>query len=89
MLLITETVQKAINDAPEGTISIIFNEGEHFLYNASHALTDEVSVIAGNPKAMHDETHAHLGGHTVTYILTTRNTWFKAYQSLSKVKVAA
>lgn len=88
MILTTETVQSAINDAPDGTISITFNEGEHWLYNASHTLTDKVSVIAGNPKAMHDETHAHLGGHTVTYILTHRNTWFKAYQSLSMVKAA-
>ena len=88
MFLTTETVQQAINDAPEGTISIIFNEGELWMYNASHALTDQVSIIAGNPKSMHDEAHAHLGGHTVTYILTRRNTWFKAYQSLAMVKAA-
>ena len=88
MFLTTETVQAAINDAPEGTISIIFNEGEHWMYNASHSLTDQVSIIAANPKKLHDETHEHLGGHTVSYILTPRNTWFKAYQSLSMVKAA-
>jgi hypothetical protein len=88
MFLTTETVQQAIKDAPEGTISITFNEGELFLYNANHSLTDEVSIIAANPRALHDETHEHLGGHTVTYILTPRNTWFKAYQSLAMVKAA-
>ena len=88
MFLTTETVQSAINDAPEGTVSIIFNEGELWMYNASHSLTDQVSVIAANPKKLHDETHDHLGGHTVSYILTPRNTWFKAYQSLAMVKAA-